>query len=472
LARSRFQFIYMVLGAALLGISARSQDATSKPAVPKREAAIVTSARVIQDKGVPAVEIVTSHPVLPTIQMLDSPPRLVIDLANARMGLTHKRTPVLQEDMLTLRVEQFQNEPPITRIVLDLLVTYGYSWDVSGDTLTVRLKPAESAAGKKVARQSPQVLSLTPTATPVAVPVTSGIGDVVLAGKQFAAGSTLTAEKDTAVLRLTRGGEVRVCPGTSLSISPSKTNKDLMFGMSTGALETDYSLAASADTVLTPDFRILFAGPGEIHYAVSTDSHGTTCVRGLQGNTASAIVTELMGDRVYQVKPTEQAVFHLGRIDKVDSNVPLECGCPPPSQTMQADARLAKPAPEAGLPVNTTLGQGEKTPETATPAAGGDPKVLSSGPETQPLPPSQPGDVHIQVDAPFVFRGKAPGSSTPVTDVAATPPASAAPTQPTPPTAQTPEQRQPPAPAADSQPKPEHRSVLRRIGRFFSSIWR
>jgi hypothetical protein len=31
---------------------------------------------------------------------------------------------------------------------------------------------------------------------------------------------------------------------------------------------------------------------------------------------------------------------------------------------------------------------------------------LSNGPETAPLPPSQPNDVHVEVDAPFVFSAK------------------------------------------------------------------
>jgi len=455
---------------AILLTGAPAQSAGQQQAIPKREPAIVTSVRVVQDRGVPAVEIITSHPTLPTIRLLDSPPRLVIDLANARIGQTRKRTPVLQENMLTLRAEQYQNEPAVVRIVLDLLVTYGYTWDVSGDTLMVRLKPPEDpkVASKKSPRQPPQALTLTPAATPAVVPVTSGLGEVLIAGKQFAAGSSLTAGSETAVLRLSRGGEVRVCPGTTISMTPSKKTSDLMLGISTGGLEAHYSLAASADTLLTPDFRILFAGPGEFHFAVSADSHGTTCVRGLKGNTSSAIISELIGDRIYQVKPTEQAVFHMGRIDKVDTDVPLECGCPPPVPVMRTDAAPATVIPDSASPANITLADSGTSAKTAAKPENSEPQVLSNGPETQPLPPSKPDDVHIQVEAPLVFHGKTESASQPApTDEAASLPVKESSAQPVQAEAQV-----KPAPAPGAQTKPEHRSVLRRIGRFFSAIWR
>jgi hypothetical protein len=449
---------------------AKNQSATSA----KPKAAIVTNVRVVHEHGVLALEILSTHPVAPTIQQMDSPPRLIIDLSNARTGLQHKRIPVLQENILTIRTEQYQIEPPVMRIVLDLLVPYGYSWDAAGNRLMVRLKPPEDPnASKKPPSEPPQVLSLAPAAVPVAVPVTSGVGDVVLAGSRFAAGSSLTAGSETAVLRLAKGGEVRVCPGTTLSLTPSNSAKDLMLGMSTGALEMHYALDASADTVLTPDFRILFAGPGEFHYAVSSDSHGNTCVRALTGNTSSAVVSELIGDRTYRVKPTEQAVFHTGRIDKVDTEVPLECGCPPPAPVMRTETSPARVIPDSESPANMTLAQESAVPETAPKSESGSRKsdatqTISSGPETAPLPPSQPNDVHITVDAPFVFQGKNHASPAPApTDEAARLPVMESSATPVRLDAQV----QPP-PDASSEAKPEHRGLLGRIKGFFAAIFR
>jgi hypothetical protein len=398
LPRLRSQFVLF----ALLAACASAQTFGPPPSI--------KSVRVVHERGVPAVEIISKGgPVIPEIQQLSSPPRLVIDLPNSRMGLTQSKIPVQKENILDIRVDQYQQAPPITRIVLDLAAPYSYSWDGAGNRLMVRLKPPETAnAAQTESAQPPTVSTLSIGTESAAVPVTGGSGAVVATGARLAAGSTITAGTDTSVVRLPRGGEIHVCPGTTVSVTPSRNNRDLMLGMSTGALETHYALDASADSVLTPDFRIMFAGPGHFHFAISDDAHGNTCVRALTGNTSSAIVTELMGDRIYQVRPTEQVVFRSGKIDSVDTNVPLECGCPPPPRDLRAETLSAPPISEKQLPSKVTLG-GSSAPATGSAngsIANSSPTQLSNGPETAPLPPSKPNDMHVQVDAPLIFTPK------------------------------------------------------------------
>lgn len=470
------------IGVITLGALFISQLAAQNFGAPRT----IKSVQIVHEKGVPAVEILSTGTLIPEILTLDSPPRLVIDLPNSRLGLTQKRIEVQKENILAIRVNQFKNNPPVTRIVLDLVAPYGHSWDGAGNRLMVRLKPPEDVnAGKKSAEPaSATAPGFTLTADAAVVPVVGEAGSSVMDASRLASGSAVTAGSDTTILHLPRGGEVRVCPGTTLSVSPSRSKRDLMFGMSTGAIETHYALKASADAVLTPDFRIMFAGPGEFHYAISADSHGNTCVRALRGNTSSAIVAELMGDRIYQVKPTEQVVFRSGQIDKVDNDIPLECGCAPPRPLLRTGTP-PQPAQSAELNGKLSVGAGSSPPTAAntsdanaggavasnTQAQNSPGTRLTNGPETAPLPPSQPNEAHVQVEVPFVFNAK---------DRAAAKAAAAAPEEASVPTdipVEPQPQRQvrldpviqPPPP--ESQ-KADHPGFFRRVGRFFSAIFK
>jgi len=437
--------------------------------------------RVLLNQTPPALEITCSHPVVPTIKKLDGPPRLVIDLPNAIMSVPRKRIEVHNDQISAVRLNQYQKAPPVVRIVLDLLKPSDYSSDFAGNRLTVRLSPA----GVSVARrpvEPPTVPSFTRGVQPAVIPVSPGnSGAVILAGSRLASGSTVTAGSDTTVLRLGRGGEVRVCPGTTVSVTSSENGRDLMLGMSTGALEAHYRLDASADSVLTPDFRILLAGPGEFDYAISADARGNTCVRALGGNTASVIVSELMGDGTYQVKPTDQIMFHSGRLSAVDKAVTGSCGCPEaPVPVMRASAPPPPVVSDANLPHSMRLAppQAEVNPipppvSTSGLRSGTSPgqvTVSVAGPETAALPASKPNDVHVQVEAPFVFRASDPSPAPPAPIEAAQRLSLTYSLAPLP--VQTTVLPPPPAPSRQAFAKSSHRGFFGKIKGFFAAIFR
>jgi murein DD-endopeptidase MepM/ murein hydrolase activator NlpD len=195
-------------------------------------------------------------------------------------------------------------------------------------------------------------------------------GSVVFAsgGTQVLSGSQVAAGASAAVLKLQRGGDVRICPGTNLSVATSPSGAELMLSLSTGSLETNYRVSSGSDTVLTPDFRMQMIGPGVFHLAIAADGVGNTCVRPLASNNASVIVTELMGNATYQVKPGEEVFFPKGKIAGAQNTTMQGCGCPAPEPIQRAEAPAPQPAPVAAQQ-------------------------------------SAPSDTHVQMDAPFVFQG-------------------------------------------------------------------
>jgi hypothetical protein len=205
-------------------------------------------------------------------------------------------------------------------------------------------------------------------------------GSIILAGSgtTVLSGSSIQAGGQAATLKLERGGSLLVCEGTKLSITSSKTGRELLFSLNSGNLELNYPLGTEADTLLTPDLRLVLPGPGTVHVAVRVTAQGDTCVQSLPWNVSAITISETMGDATYQVKPDEAVVFQGGHLnDAVPSR--QNCGCP------------------TSVPVQVA-----QAPPTPPPA----PKPA----ETAAIVPARPAppDQHLALEAPFVFHGTEP----------------------------------------------------------------
>ena len=379
----------------------------------------LSSVRIVPGENGPVLSIVSTRPLTPKLQMIENPERLVIDLPGSTLGALRKKIPFRNEQIRSIRLDQYQSDPAVTRIVVDLAAPVRYTWDAMGNRLNVRLRADNSASAK------PETVSaLTTGVQPVAVPYAVGnSGNLVEAGSRVASGASISAQDETAILRLTRGGEVRVCPGTTVSVATSPTGHELMLGMSTGSLETHYHLEESADSVLTPDFRIVLPGPGEFNLAIKADARGDTCVNSMAGSTSSVVVAELMGAGTYEIKPGQQVVFRQGRMQSVDSPL-ASCGCPPAQEPVlrTSDSPAAVlPEQSAALTLQMENSDGYE-PEAKTVS----PDSLAQDAQTKPNPNAAGQPIKVQVEAPLVFSGKrmkspAKATAAPLLEAAALP---------------------------------------------------
>ncbi len=429
-------------------------------AAAKDQPAAVQSIKVVPDDRGAVIEVTATRTLKPQLQTVQNPLRLVIDLPNSTLDTPKRRVPFRNQQIKDVRMNQYQ--ATVTRIVIDLDAPIAYTWDAAGNRLHIRIHPDESASAKPAT-----VPAVTPAKEPVAVPYAQGSsGALVEAGSRVGSGSSITAKEETAVLRLTRGGEVRVCPGTTLSVATSPAGEDLMLGMNTGAIETHYHLDESSDSILTPDFRIVLPGPGEFNLAVKSDPRGDTCVSSLPGSNSSVVVAELIGNGTYEIKPDQQVLFRQGRMQSVETPL-AACGCPPPQEPMlrtENNPASVVPDDKAGnkLQLANSNEQPASIPGSGVNGSNGKPAVdpiAPAGPDSKPA-----ADVTAQVTTPLVFNAKEFArmkAQTPaeLTKKVAELPFSARPAAPLPPIVVLP----PPL------PKPEHRGFFSRI---FHSIFR
>jgi hypothetical protein len=360
-------------------------------------------------------------------------------------------------------------------------------------TLAV-LTPALSLTGQTPA-PSPYIASTRAQALQAAGVQISGDVHVANGDLQLGNGSTITAGKETVPITLNRGGELKLCPTTSVHLARDRSvqaadDTGLMLGLDRGAVEARYQTGKYSDVLLTPDLRILISGPGEADLAIRVSRQGDTCIDNRGPNAPYITVTSQLEGGLYRVQPGQHVSFLHGSLREVVDTEHEPCGCPAPVSV--ADAGTSAPVGAApGHPVGGP---------SSTPADTTFPLAVSEGLTKAPLPPTtpvaEPGEVHAQVSVPFRYDGNLPavsdsggtGGATGA-DLAIPPPSASAPA-PAPSEMPAP---QPPAPPPGSAPvssvvpaqqtaiarRPEpapgsttpSRNIFRRVGRFFSRLF-
>ncbi|MGA8272312.1 MAG: AMIN domain-containing protein [Candidatus Sulfotelmatobacter sp.] len=380
--------------------------------------ATIVHLKLLLDDGPPAVEIITTAPVVPKISKLEGPTRLLIDLPNTNMSVSSKLVPVQSSDVSAIRLELGATDPPVVHVEVALRKAMDYTWESAGNRLLVHLRAAEVTPAKVVPAPVPAPAA---KVAPVSAPADAATLGTVVPLERLASGDSITASADTTVLRLPKGGEFYVCPRTTVSVTRSRSGPDMMLAIGAGAMETHITLDNSTDEVVTPDFRILLRGPGEFDYAIRADPQGNTCVRTLPGNTSSAIIYELMGNGKFEFQPKDQIVFHGGRLNPEDTALhsasasgdstilPVDCGCPPPLHPMllASNAAVAEASGESDPPTAPAASSGftPAVPETRPSAEGnGGGPAPKAGVQIAELPAAMRNQPHVEAQAVLTFR--------------------------------------------------------------------
>ena len=129
--------------------------------------------------------------------------------------------------------------------------------------------------------------------------------------------------------------------------------------MDHGAIEASFATGRNSDILVTPDFRILIAGPGAAEVKVRLGQHGDTCVDNAGINAPYVVVTSVFDGGAYRVQPGQRVMFQHGSLHEVvdqEENPaaarrlsPLKANEFPLAQS-EGLAPLAKPAPSAPNP--------------------------------------------------------------------------------------------------------------------------
>ena len=245
------------------------------------------------------------------------------------------------------------------------------------------------------------------------VPITPGTpGDAatvtgaleVTAGKAIiTASGSVTSGAHTTDVVLPHRGVLRVCSGSSVKLAadssvPAGDVPGLLMALDHGAVEASFATGRDADVLLTPDFRILIAGPGAADVKVRLGDHGDTCVDNAGVNAPYVVVTSVFGDGLYRVQPGQRVMFQHGSLNEVVDQEKESCGCPAAPKPGSNEFPLAQseglaPMPAAAPALSHASGSGQTTQALVYQSADHAPKIAAipqPAPQTQAAEPVAP----------------------------------------------------------------------------------
>jgi len=213
-------------------------------------------------------------------------------------------------------------------------------------------------------------------------------------------GATVTAKDRTATVKLTRGGEVRVCSTSSLHLTEGKSTsapKPLLLALDHGAVEIQMPVTTS-DVVMTPDLRIAMKASGPLDLRMRVTSNGDTCMENRGVDAPALRITDPFGGAMYILIGGQHVLFEHASLKEVVDNETSPCGCPPPPVVSVADAGLTSLTPAA---------PGSKVDSKDAAAEHPFPAAISDGLAEPAVPQATPGVTHVQVATTLHYDGTA-----------------------------------------------------------------
>jgi type IV pilus assembly protein PilQ len=155
----------------LLVVSAGAQ--TVKTGLDRTKHATLQRVEVVRvDDGI-NVEMTELGAVVPEVSKLESPARVLVTLPNTVAATSRNYLSVGRDGVKGVRIGMDQN-PPTTRVVIDLLQACPYEMSSGGENkLVLKLHPVAIAAGSAKSAISPATGTATATAAPATIPATA-----------------------------------------------------------------------------------------------------------------------------------------------------------------------------------------------------------------------------------------------------------------------------------------------------------